>query len=109
MLLLFAPHSEDSAVPGPRRAAGAVGPQFLPQSGIELYGMQLAERGRAGRGFSPPPLPRAPLERDRTGQPPPRPRRPRVRQAPPFASSLRLTRSLRISRGGSKFPIDTNF
>src|SRR5260370_3872707 len=47
--------------------------------------MQRPERRKGRRRFSPPPLPRAPLDRHRTGRPPPRPRRPRRRQAPPFA------------------------
>jgi hypothetical protein len=49
MLLLFAPDHADGAVPGPRRAAGAVRAQFLPQPGLKLHGMQRAERGKAGR------------------------------------------------------------
>src|SRR2546426_12042128 len=88
MLLLFAPDHADGAVPGPRRAAGAVGAQFLPQPGLQLYGMQRPERGKGRRRFSPPPLPRAPLDRHRTRRPPPRPRRPRLRQAPPPPSLL---------------------
>ncbi len=85
MFLLFAPDLDGGAVPGPRRAAGGDGVQFLPQPGLELHRMQLAERRKAGRRFSPPPLPRGPLERPRTRRPPPRARRPRLRQAPPFA------------------------
>src|SRR6266481_1001021 len=83
MLLLFAADHTDVPVLGPRRATGALGTQFLPQPGLELHGMQRPERGKAGRRFSPPPLPRAPLDRHRTRRPPPRPRRPRLRQAPP--------------------------
>src|SRR6266404_3489500 len=83
MLLLFAPDHANGAVPRPCRAAGALGPQFLPQPGLELHGMQRAERRKAGRRFSPPPLPRAPPDRRRARSPPPRPRRPRLRQAPP--------------------------
>src|SRR6266404_3444490 len=47
--------------------------------------MQRPERRKPRRRFSPPPLPRAPLDRHRTRRPPPRPRRPRLRQAPSFA------------------------
>src|SRR6266851_4302401 len=84
MLLLYAPDLDGGAVPGPRRAAGAVGVQFLPQPGFELHRMQFAERRKAGGRFSPPPLPRGPLERRRTRRPSPRPRRPRLRQARAF-------------------------
>src|SRR6267378_5226779 len=86
MLLLFAPHPAVGPVPGPRRAASALGAKFLPQPGLQLYGMQHPERGNRRRRFSPPPLPRAPPDRRRTRRPPPRPRRPRLRQAPPFSA-----------------------
>src|SRR5216684_8118057 len=89
MLLLFAPDPAGGAVPGPRRAAGAVGVQFLPQPGLELHRMQLAERRKGCRRLSPPALPRGPLERQRTRRPPPRPRRPRLRQALPFYRDLK--------------------
>src|SRR5260370_2463208 len=85
MLLLHAPDHPGSAVPRPRRAAGSLGPQFVPQPGLELHGMQRAERRKSRRRFSPPPLPRTPPDRHRTRRPPPRPRRPRLRQAPPFS------------------------
>src|SRR5712692_10698655 len=88
MLLLYAPDPAGGAVPGPRRAAGAVGVQFLPQPGLELHRMQLAERRKAGGRFSPPPLPRAPLDRHRTRRPPARPRRPRLGQTPPSPSAV---------------------
>ncbi len=88
MLLLFAPDPAGGAVPGPRRAAGAVGVQFLPQPGLELYRMQLAERRKGRRRFSPPALSRGPLERQRTRRPPARPRGPRLRQAPSSAAEL---------------------
>ncbi len=63
-----------------------MGCNSLPQPGFELHRMQLAERRKAGRRFSPPPLPRGPLERQRTRRPPARPRRPRLRQAPASAA-----------------------
>jgi predicted DNA-binding transcriptional regulator len=62
---------------------GAVGMQFLPQPGLELHRMQLAERREAGGRFSPAALPRGPLERQRTRRPPPCSRRPGHRQTTP--------------------------
>ncbi len=53
-----------------------------------LYRMQFAERRKGRRRFSPPALPRGPLERRRTRRPPPRPGRPRLRQAPASAAEL---------------------
>src|SRR5882762_10133908 len=94
MLLLFAPHHAGGVLPGPRGAAGAVGPQFLPQPRLQLRGMQLAERRKAGRRFSPPPLSRPPLDCRRTRRPPPRPRRPRRRQAPPSSTELPVVAGL---------------
>src|SRR5271169_1787635 len=84
MLLLSAPHHIDRALLGPRRAQVAVGAQLLPQPGLQLYGMQRPERRKARGRFSPPPLPRTPLDRRRTRRPPPCPRRPRLWQTPPF-------------------------
>src|SRR5713226_1689539 len=100
MFLLLAPHPALGPVPGPRRAASAVGAQFLSQPGLQLHGMQHPERGNRRRRFSPPPLPRAPPDRLRTRRPPPRTRRPRLRQAPPFPSetSIISTANKRRSR-----------
>src|SRR6266850_1138847 len=94
LLLLFAPHHADGAVPGPRRAAGALWAQRLPQPGLQLHGVRLAERGKAGGRFSPPPLPRPALDCRRTRRPPPRPRRPRLRQAPPSSAVFRVVAGL---------------
>jgi len=64
----LAPPEADGAL---RRPCGAACPgraQWLPQPGVLLCGMQFAERGAAGRGFSPGTLPRRPFERRRTRQ-----------------------------------------
>lgn len=81
MFLLFAQDLGSGAVPGPRRAAGAVGQQFLPQRGLELHRMQFAERGEARARFSALALPRGSLELQRTCRPHSGSRRPRLRQA----------------------------
>jgi len=52
MLLLFAPDHASGAVPGPRRATGALGTQFLPQPGLELHGMQRQKGERPPTIFS---------------------------------------------------------
>ena len=61
VLLLSAPDPQPRPLPGSCGAGREVWRQFVPQPGFLLPGLQLAEEGPSGRGFSAPALPRGAL------------------------------------------------
>src|SRR5580658_4010062 len=66
LLLLPATNDACHTLPRPCGAARVDGQQFLPQPGLELRGMQFAERRAAGGGFSAVAVPRGAVGEQRT-------------------------------------------